>query len=148
MSRWKRLTIRFIGAAIVVGALVEGFVLFAPSIDERLDYLTRRSLNEVQGFRTNGWTVRDLVDARYRNARWAAYHRDYITETYVRCDALDVGGAPVAMMWVVTWHLAVQRLRPTLEPLVTAHNLAAYQIAPALYVHGHPLFKSPDMANW
>jgi len=83
---------RIIGVTIVVAILVEAWVIFAPRIDERLNYLTRRSLNAVQYFRTSGRTVRDAVNARYRNARWTAYHRDYLTETYVRCDALDVGG--------------------------------------------------------
>jgi hypothetical protein len=147
MRRWKA-TFCFIGAAIVAVVLVEILVLLAPGIDEQLNYLTRRSLNAVQDFRTNGRTVRDLVDARYRDARWTVFHRDYLTETYVRCDARDGGGAPVAMMWIVTWRFSVHRLHPAFKATATAHNYAAYEVAPELYQAGHTLFKSPDMANW
>jgi hypothetical protein len=139
-------TFRFIAAAIVAVMLVEICVLLAPRIDERLNYLTRRSLNTVQNFRTNGRTVREVVDTRYRDARWTVYHRDYLTETYVRCDARD-GKEPAAMVWIVTWHFAVDRLHPVFKPSTTAHNYAAYEIAPELYEAGHTLFKSPDMAN-
>jgi hypothetical protein len=58
------------------------------------------------------------------------------------------GGAPVAMVWIVTWHFAVHRLQPAFLSTATAHNYAAYEVAPALYEAGHTLFKSPDMANW
>src|ERR1700680_1609657 len=77
MHLWKVTTIlRLIGATIATVVLVGALVLFAPRIDERANFLTRRSLNLVQEFRTNGRTVRDVVNARYRNAQWTVYHRD------------------------------------------------------------------------
>jgi hypothetical protein len=131
---------------IVFGTLLFGIVafFFSPAIDNRLGFVTGRALRTVQNHRENGVAIADLVNARFPRHRWSSRHRDYLSETYVRCDAESADGSRVGMVWIVTSEFE-SPFRITM--VATAHSAAALEIAPSLYVPGHRVYPSPYIAN-
>lgn len=142
----RLLPVALIGCAAM--ALVAVLWLFLPSVDESVGLLTGRALRLVQNHTEHGHTIREIVLANFRNVRWRAYHRDYLSETYVRCDAVDRNGSPVAFVWVVMTIPERHGLRFHVHTIATAHTESAFNLAPSLYEPGHTLYGSPDYANW
>ena len=138
-------TIAGVGGPIVLLAI---WLIFAPGVDDLVGGISGKALQVVQNHREGTKTVREIVASRYRNPKWRAFHRDYLEETYVRCDALTQFGEPVAMMWVVISQPEWNGLAPRVKFTATAHNQAAYIIAHSLYEKGHTLYGSADMGNW
>lgn len=122
--------------------------LFLPSVDESVGFLTGRALRLVQNHTEQGHSVRDIILANYKNVRWRTYHRDYISETYVRCDAVDRNGSSVAFVWVVMTIPERRGLAFHVHTIATAHTKSAFNLAPSLFEPGHTLYDSPDYANW
>ena len=123
-----------------------GYLLWATTLDERLGVFTGHALASVQEHREQGRTVREIVEARYRNPRWRTYHQDEVTDTYVRCEAQRPNGTPITLQWFVR---AVPRWRSGLRLVNTvamAINQDALDVAPTLRQPGHPIYRSPDMA--
>jgi hypothetical protein len=137
-------------AGLIAGAvlLVPVLWLYAPGIDEYLGVMTGRALSLVRNHKEDGATIDQLVAAKYHDVRWRAYHRDFLGETYVRCEAVGQGGAPVTMVWVVMTTLSRRGVHANVTTVATAHTVSAYNIAPSLYQAGHKLYRSPDVANW
>jgi len=133
-------------AIAIAVALVVWF--FSPRIDEQCGFLTGRALRLVQNHRNKGWAIAAIVESRFNNVRWQAYHRDYLTETYVRCYAVDRSGSPVEFVWVVMLIPEKKGVTPHWRTVATAHSRATYELAPSLYEPGHPLYDSPGYANW
>ena len=150
-TSWRRilvvLTSLLLGVPLVLFSAFLAF-LFAPAVDQLFNLGTGRALRTVQNHREGSRTVKEIVERRYRSANWHAYHRDYLEETYVRCDAVTASGETVALVWVVIQTPKVQPWRPHITTVATAHDRAAYAIAPSLYIQGHTLSISPDYANW
>ncbi len=137
-------------AAVVTGAFLLALVdVFAPFVDDATGgSVSNYALQLVQNHRESSKTVKQLVDERFRDVKWRAYHREYIQETYVRCDALTPSGKTVAMVWVVTCEPTVEHFRPRMKITAFAHTQSAFAVAPSMRVAGHPLYDSPDYANW
>lgn len=144
----RRHAVRIIVIAICSMALVAVSWLFLPDLDQAVGLLTGRALRLVQNHVEDGETVKQIVLERFRNVRWHAYHRDYLGETYVRCDGVDRSGSPVAMVWVVMSVPERHGLAFHVRTIATAHTESAFNLAPSLYQPGHSLYGSADYANW
>lgn len=142
--RWKLLAV----AVVVAVLLVPVLWLYAPRIDESLGLMTGRAMSLVRDHKENGSTIDQLVTAKYHKVRWSAYHRDFLGETYVRCEAVDSTNASVTMVWVVMKTTSWSGIHGRLSTVATAHTVSAYDISPSLYQPGHKLHRSPDFANW
>jgi len=142
---------RVVTLAVVVGfvvLLVAVLWLFAPGLDETVGLMTGRALSLVRNHKQGGSTIGEIIAAQYKNVRWRAYHRDYLGETYVRCEAVDKSGTPVTMVWVVMTTAKRKGMYIDLATVTTAHTVSAYNVSPSLYQAGHTLYRSPDFANW
>lgn len=132
---------------LIVGCLTSVVALvFSPRIDEKLGIVTTHALASIQEHREGGRSVKEIVAAKYREPRWQAYHHDFLTETYVRCETLRSDGTTITLQWFVR---AVPRLRPGLHlenKVATALNQDALSVAPSLREPGHPIYNSPDIA--
>lgn len=149
MTIRSRFAVGVVAIALCSVVVVPVLWLFLPDLDQAVGVLTGRALRLIQNHVENGKMVTQIVLERFGNVRWQAYHRDYLGETYVRCDAVDRSGSPVAMVWVVM--MTPERngvLAYHVRTITTAHNRAALDLTPDLYQAGHPTYKSPDMANW
>lgn len=136
-----------LAALLFVSAVVYVLVVaFSPRVDERFGIVTEHALLSVQNHREGGKSVKEIVAARYRGPRWQAYHQDFLTETYVRCEAMKPDGTPITMQWFVR---AAPRLRSGIRlenKVVTALNWDALNISPSLRESGHAIYSSPDIA--
>jgi hypothetical protein len=128
--------------------LALAIMVFAPAVDDVVGGVSQNALSVVQNHKEGTASIKELVARHYRDPHWRAFHRDYLEETYVRCDASTNAGQPIGLVWVVISEPRMHGLLPTLQVTTTAHNRAAYELAPSLYQQGHILYGSPDIANW
>jgi len=140
--------LRMVGVATSGIAFLAALWLFLPALDQAVGFLTGHALRLVQNHVENRKTVRQIVLERFRDVRWQAYHRDYLGETYVRCDGIDRSGSSVVMVWVVMTIPERRGLACHVRTIATAHTKSAFKLAPSLYEPGHTLYASPDYANW
>lgn len=120
----------FVGLGII---LAIGLII-APEIDERVGFLTKRAMNEIQSYQVNGVPLRRVVDNEYREVRWRAYHQDILWQTFVECVAKPRSGGPQeALLWYVDerpkWDHGRWSLRVTAR---TAVNNQALALTPQL----------------
>jgi hypothetical protein len=135
-----------IASCVVILGVLLLLKVVSPAVDQELGIVTGHALRSIQEYSQDGRLVRDIVESRYKNPQWCAYHTEFLGDTYVRCTALESDGTVVTMQWFVkskpSWSggLSLQNV------VMTAINEDALSIAPNLRQKGRPIYRSPDIA--
>jgi hypothetical protein len=119
-----------VGLGVVLGV---GLII-APEIDERAGFLTMRAMTTIQSYQVNGVPLRHVVDTKYEQVQWLAYHQDIVWQTFVECVGKPRSGGPrQRLIWYVDerpkWSHGRWSLRVTVR---TAVNNKALALTPQL----------------
>jgi hypothetical protein len=117
-----------LGVVMAIGLVV------APEIDERAGFLTVRALSTIQSYKVDGVALRQVIDTRFKDVQWRAYHQDIVWQSFVECVGRPrAGGSQQRLLWYVderpSWNRGQLSLHITVR---TAVNNEALALTPQL----------------
>lgn len=119
---------------VVIGIVLTVGIVVAPEIDEHAGFLTVRAMITIQSYQVRGESLRRVVDTKFKETQWRAYHRDIVWQTFVECVGKPrSGGPPQRLLWYVDerprWRSGRWSLQVT---ALTAVNTDALTLTPQL----------------
>jgi hypothetical protein len=84
-----------------VGASWLAYYLFGAAVDNRVGILIARDMRIVQGTRLGDRTVREVINQRFKEARWSGWHREEVWRTFVECRVRDANRGEIQFVWEV-----------------------------------------------
>lgn len=117
-----------------LGAVVAVGIIVAPEIDERAGFLTVRAMHTIQSYQVNGVPLSHVIDTKFKDVQWRAYHQDIVWQSFVECVGKPRSGGPQQrLLWYVderpSWNYGRWSLRVTAR---TAVNNEALALTPQL----------------
>jgi hypothetical protein len=117
-----------------IGVLIFFGMLAAPRLDEHIGFFTGRALEAVQSYNVGGVPLRVVVEQRFQDVRWRAYHQDIPFQTFVECSGTPRSGGPKQLMqWYVEERPAWRRGPSLRITSMTAFNGNALDLTPHLF---------------
>ena len=113
------------------------------SLDDAVGVIKALHVRRFRGFRIGQSTVGALLTSRARVLAWSSMHRDFLSETLIRCST--EGGE------LCCWELSSVRPVPWLDPgpwYITPTNRAAARLVPELVPSGVSVEEFPEGCHW